>query len=46
MIGHQQFKKGFARGQNLAGISFHFHSEFDGTNAGRAENAGSGVYDA
>jgi hypothetical protein len=46
MIGHQQFEKGFAGCQNLSGISFHFHPGFDGTNAGSAENAGSGVYDA
>ena len=43
MIGHQQFKKGFAGCQNLARISFHFHSGFDGTNAGSAKNACSGV---
>ena len=39
MIGHQQFKNGFAGGQNLSGISFHFHSTFDGTNTGRGQNA-------
>ena len=43
MIGHQQFKNGFAGGQNLSGISFHFHSTFDGTNTGRGQNACSGV---
>ena len=43
MIGHQQFKNGFAGCQNLSGISFHFHSTFDGTNTGRGQNACSGV---
>ena len=43
MIGHQQFKKGFAGCQNFEGISFHFHSGFDGTNAGGAKNARSRV---
>jgi hypothetical protein len=46
MIGHQQFKKGSAGGQNFSGISFHFHSGFDGTNAGSTKNACSGVDDA
>jgi hypothetical protein len=43
MIRHQQFKKGFAGCQDLGGISFHFHSGFDGTNAGGAKNARSRV---
>jgi hypothetical protein len=43
MIGHQQFKKSFASGQNLAGLSFHFHSGFDRANAGSGKNACSGV---
>ena len=43
MIRHQQFKKGFARGQNFGGASLHFHPGFDGTYAGGTENACSGV---
>jgi len=43
MVGHQQFKNSFASGQNLAGLSLHFHSGFDGANAGGAKNACTGV---
>ncbi len=46
MVGHHEFKEGFARSQNFLRIGDDFHAGFDRANAGGGENARAGIHDA
>jgi hypothetical protein len=44
MIGHQEFKEGFARAQNFFRIGDDFHAGLDRPDAGGGENASAGIH--
>jgi len=45
VIGHEEFEKSFARGENFVGAGADHHAGLDGTDAGGAENACAGIDD-
>ena len=46
MVGHQEFEKSFARGEDFFGAGADLHARFDWTHAGSAEHTRARVHDA